>query len=270
MYRNCYLQWRAVLVFAVLAMGGLHATHAGETVRVCTNQESTGTTTMRLAMHLMTQVRMQFPAIIFEYTALPWKRCLFKAEQGEFDAVLTASFLPERAKRLVYPHNADGSLNANKRMFNLGMAMIRRAGSSVTWDGEQFVNLDGPAGVQLGYSIGEYLRTHHVEVDDGSPTVVSGLRKLSVGRIGVFVFNPFNLDAEINDASYASRLELVTNPLVQKKPYFLIFSNQYNTAQPDMPPKIWGALELARNTGTFKTLYTQQMGPALKNLDLRP
>lgn len=270
MYRNGYLQWRAVLVSVVLSMGGLHAANAGDTVRVCTNQESTGTSTMRLAMHLMTQVRIQLPAIIFEYTALPWKRCLSKADQGEFDAVLTASYLPERAKRLIYPYNADGSLNANKRMFNLGMAMIRRVGSRVSWDGEQFVNLEGPAGVQLGYSIGEYLRAHHVEVDDGSPTVVSGLRKLSAGRIGVFVFNPFNLDAEINDASYASKLELVANPLVQKKPYFLVFSSQHNTAQPDMPSRIWSAMELARNTGAFKTLYTQQMGPALKNLDLRP
>jgi polar amino acid transport system substrate-binding protein len=243
---------------------------AVDRLRVCVNQETIGTPTGDMASQLMTQVGRQLPELQFELTPLPWARCLKMAERGEFDLVLAGSHSPERAKLLSYPQKADGSVDNGKRMFNLGFAMIRRVGTKIRWDGERFQHLDGPVGAQHGYSVVEYLRAQHVEVDQGSSTILSGMRKLIAGRISAMIVNPFNLDAQIHEPEFEGKLELLANPLIQKKPYFLVLSNPLNASRPEMGPKLWNAMEVARNSLEFTNLYSRYLDKAQPGLRLKP
>jgi polar amino acid transport system substrate-binding protein len=140
----------------------------------------------------------------------------------------------------------------------------------VQWDGERFLHLDGPVGAQHGYSVAEYLRTQEVDVDQGSSTILSGMRKLVAGRISAMIVNPFNLDAQIRDPEFDGKLELLANPLIQKKPYFLVLSNPLNASRPEMGPKLWNAMEVARNSLEFSNLYSRYLDKAQPGLRLKP
>jgi polar amino acid transport system substrate-binding protein len=263
-------RWRWLASATLVALGYAAQARAVEVVRVCTNQETIGAPTGELASQLMAHVARQLPELRFEYTPLPWSRCLKMAERGDFDAVLAGSYSSDRAKSLAYPQKADGSVDASKRMFNLGFAVIRRVGSKVTWTGNQFSHLDAPVGAQLGYSIVEYLRSQQVEVDVGSSTVISGLRKLNAGRISAMVVNPFNFDALLHEPEFAGKLEMVVDPLIQNKPYYLILGNAFVAAHPEQPPKIWKAVEGARQTAEVGNLYAKYLGQTQSGLRLKP
>jgi polar amino acid transport system substrate-binding protein len=254
----------------LVALGWAAQARAGELVRVCTNQETIGAPTGELATQLMAHVARQLPELRFEYTPLPWTRCLKMAERGDFDAVLAGSYSSDRAKSLTYPQKADGSVDASKRMFNLGFAVIRRVGSKVSWNGNQFSHLDAPVGAQLGYSIVEYLRSQQVEVDVGSPTVVNGLRKLNAGRISAMVVNPFNFEASLHEPEFTGKLEMLIDPLIQNKPYYLILANGFVAAHPEQAPKIWKAVEAARQTAEVGNLYAKFLGQTQSSLRLKP
>jgi polar amino acid transport system substrate-binding protein len=263
-------RWRWLASAILVAVGWVATVRAGELVRVCTNQETIGAPTGELATQLMGHVARQMPELRFEYTPLPWTRCLKMAERGDFDAVLAGSYSAERARNLTYPYKADGSVDASKRMFNLGFAVIRRVGSKVVWTGSQFNHLDAPVGAQLGYSIVEYLRSQQVEVDVGSSTVASGLRKLIAGRIAAMVVNPFNVEALLYEPEFEGKLEMVVDPLIQNKPYYMILGKGFAAAHPELAPRLWKAVEAARQTAEVGNLYAKFLGQTQSSLRLKP
>lgn len=244
--------------------------NASTIVRVCLNQEMHGRPTGVMSNQLLALVGRQMPELQFEFTPLPWARCLKMAELGQFDAVLAGSFTPERGKSLAYPLRTDGTLDVGKRMFNLGFVLIRRTGSKVNWNGERFANLDGPLGAQSGYSVAEYLREQKIEVDDGNPTVQGGLRKLLARRISGMIINPFNFEAQLQDPEFNGKLEIVAGPLIQKKPYFLILSNQFHTSHTKIAAKLWKTIETNRNSNEFARLYSKQLEELQAGLKLNP
>jgi polar amino acid transport system substrate-binding protein len=263
-------RWKWLASAILVAAGWAAPVRAGELVRVCTNQETIGAPTGELATLLMAQVARQLPDLRFEYTPLPWTRCLKMAERGDFDAVLAGSYSADRAKDLTYPQRADGSVDASKRMFNLGFAVVRRVGSKVNWTGSQFNHLDAPVGAQLGYSIVEYLRAQNVDVDVGSSTVISGLRKLNAGRIAAMVVNPFNFEALLHEPEFEGKLEMVVDPLIQNKPYYITLGNGFVASHPELAPRLWKAVETARQTAEVGNLYAKHLGQTQSSLRLKP
>jgi polar amino acid transport system substrate-binding protein len=263
---------RAALIFIAIILCSIWSppANASTVVRVCLNQEMQGRPTGVLSSQLLAIAGRQLPELKFEFTPLPWARCLKMAELGQFDAVLAGSFTPERAKSLTYPLKTDGTLDASKRMFNLGFVLIRRTGSKVSWDGERFTNLNGPLGAQSGYSVVEYLREQKIEVDDGNPTVQGGLRKLLAQRISGMIINPFNFEAQLRDPEFNDKLEIVTGPLIQQKPYFLILSNQFYTSHAKVAAKLWKTIEITRNSKEFARLYSKQLEELQAGLKLNP
>jgi polar amino acid transport system substrate-binding protein len=269
MRRNLFTFHLALCLF-ILILAYSSSTNAMN-IQVCLNQEMQSTPTGVLSKQLMALVTRQLPDIQFEFIPLPWARCLKMAEDGKFEAILTGSYTPERDKSLAYPQKADGSLDASKRMFNLGFVLIRRTGSKVNWDGKHFSNLDGPLGAQFGYSIVEYLRKQqNVEVDDGSHTLQAGLKKLLSRRTSGFIVNPFNFERQQWDPEFNGKLEVVTGHMIQKKPYFLILSNQFYANHTDLAVKLWKAIEKSRNSSEFDRLYTKQLDELQTGLNITP
>ncbi len=257
------------LVFVVALLLGLPGAGAAQDLRICVNEEMARNDTGRIAEELMAGVRRSLPSLRAQTTPLPWPRCLKLAELGEFDAVLVGSHSPERAKTLAYPLRADGSLDASKRMFNLGFVLVRRTGTPVSWNGERFLNLDGPIGVQRGYSVIEFLRERQLAFDDGITAVQIGLQKLLLGRVAGLLVNPFNLELDELPSELKGKIE-VAGPLIQAKPYFLILSRAYAQANPEFARRLWAAVEQARGTPEFKRSYARRLDGLQDGLNLSP
>ncbi len=264
------IRWLLTVGSLVGVLGFSGEVLSAETLRACVNQETKGTPTGTLGNFLMAQVSRQLPEIQIEYTLLPWARCLKQVERGDFDMVLTGSHSAERAKSMAFPVKADGNPDPSKRMFNLGFAVIRRTGTKVVWDGERFVGLEGQVGAQTGYSVVDFLRAKQVDVDPSSPHVANALLKLVAGRIGAVVVNPFAMTGELREPEFAGKLELLGEPLIQKKPYFLILSNPLVAARPELAARLWKAVEQARNSTEFGALYAKQVEIPQAEFRLKP
>lgn len=55
-----------------------------------------------------------------------------------------------------------------RRQHTDGYVQVRHKGSQIDWGGHEFKHVDGRIGVQPGYSVGAFLRSCHVPLDEGS------------------------------------------------------------------------------------------------------
>ena len=66
-------------------------------------------------------------------------------ETSEADALVHASFLPERMGAMVFPMKA-GRPDVGRAVFVQNYMFYKRAGSPVAWDGKALSGADGPVG----------------------------------------------------------------------------------------------------------------------------
>ncbi|WP_171014015.1 transporter substrate-binding domain-containing protein [Chitinivorax sp. B] len=226
---------------------------------LCYNDELVASNTRELHFWMMSRLEAKFPSIKFEYNAMPWKRCLKSTETGQIDGVICGSHSPERAKVLVYPYRLDGSLDASKRMFELGYVLVRKVGTNITYDGQNFVNLNGALGAQQGYSIVEHLRAKGLTVDDSAKSAQDTLQKLVTGRVVGVLINPLDASDLGMHLAWRGKIER-TGKLVMQKPYFLVLSQPFVQKYPDLAQQLWNQTEQIRMTPDFQTHYSRHMG----------
>lgn len=198
----------------------------------------------------------------FIYQGMPWKRCLAQLKSNEVQGAIGASFKAERLEMGVYPGTAKP--DASKRLNFDRYVVIRRRDSKVSWDGKSFQHLDGPVGIQLGYSIGDHLKSLGVPVDDGSQRPNELLLKLIAGRIPAAAM----LDGEAstslnNDPKLLAQVEVLPTPLTEK-PYFLMLSHAFVKSQPQLAQNIWNAIQEVRNSAAYQKLEREAMNGAGK------
>ncbi len=184
----------------------------------------------------------------FEFVSMPWKRCLEQLKSNEVGGAFAVSFNPERLTLGEYPGGAQP--DPSKRMHVDSYMLIRRKGSSVEWDGKAFHNLNGAIGFQLGYSVGDFLRSMNVAVDEGSQRASELARKLVAGRLAAAAVGGGDA-AELMNGPMAAELEVLQVPLVEK-PYYLILSHALVKANPQMAARIWKSVEEVRNSPAYK------------------
>ncbi|UGQ48015.1 substrate-binding periplasmic protein [Massilia endophytica] len=194
--------------------------------------------------------------IVFEYRAMPWKRCLAELKANEVDGAFAVSYKSDRRSIGEFPGGA--SPDANKRMHIDRYMLLRRKGSKVGWDGKVLSNVDGAIGAQLGYSVGDQLRSLNVTVDEGSQRSDELARKLIAGRIAAAAVGGSDAVTLMN-GPLAAQLELLPKPLAEK-PYFLILSRQMVERWPEQSQRIWSAIEQARNSSAYQQLERAAKG----------
>jgi polar amino acid transport system substrate-binding protein len=187
-----------------------------------------------------------------EIVALPWKRCMAELRAGSVDALFKISFSPERAAEIgVYPMQGDKP-DPSKRLLIDSYSLYRLKGSNtVLWDGKT-LQVAGGVGAQTGFSVVELLKKTGVAVDEGGRAAESHLRKLVLGRVGAVALQTEEGDNAVqSDAEFRERIERVS-PVLVEKPYFLIFSRQFQARQPKLAASIWNGIEVARESGEYK------------------
>jgi polar amino acid transport system substrate-binding protein len=212
--------------------------------------------------------------ISFDYQSMPWKRCLEQLKANQVGGAFAVSFSRERMALGAYPGigaatgtdpGADRGagapaphVDASKRMHTDTYVLVRRRGSRLDWDGKSLRHLDGRIGVQLGYSVGDFLRAQGVPTDDGSQRADELAQKLIAGRLAGAAMGGGDA-ARLMRGPYGRRLELLPVPLIEK-PYFLVLSNALAGSQPQLAARLWNAVEEVRNGPAYRKREQQALG----------
>ena len=150
-----------------------------------------------------------------------------------------------------YPTDERGRLDEDKRLHTSIYALYRRKGSPVSWNGKEFVRLDGRIGSLSGFSIGDFIRERGAEVDETSRDPLALLQMLKHGRIAAAALQSLRADFVLQaNPQLAASIEKIELPL-EEKAYYLMLSNTYVADNPTMAKAIWTAIEQSRQS----TLY---------------
>jgi polar amino acid transport system substrate-binding protein len=259
----------AVLAFGLAAAAGAAGPAtgggalAGPVVRVCYNDQLGPPDGGHFSLQLMRAVVAAKPALRFELQPLPWVRCLILASRGDADAILGASFTPERALDLVYPRDAQGRPDDSRRLFGQGYRLLRRRGDAVDIDGQRFVELVGPIGVERGHSSASFARAGGADTDDNHPDVTAMLAKLRNGRLGgAMVAEPQY--ASLRSQSGALDGLEATPTVLQPRGYYLVFSAAFARREPILVEQLWDEAARQRDTPHIRRETALQQGAALE------
>ena len=258
--RHCGSFWRpfaATLLVLALPLSSPAADKPKEVVSLCFEaQDVLPWRTEKgdgLNFELLKMVEQRLD-IQFNYSSIPWKRCLAQLKANAVDGAFAVSYKPDRRELGEYPGGEQ--IDASKRMHVDRYVVLRKKGSKVEWDGKSFRNLDGPVGFQLGYSVGDVLRAQNLEVDEGSQRAVELARKLIAGRVAAAAVGGSDAGGLMR-GPLKSELEQLPIPIIEK-PYFLMLSHAMVASRPELAERIWRAIEQARNSAAYKKLERAQ------------
>lgn len=192
----------------------------------------------------------------FDYQSMPWKRCLEQLKNNHVGGAFAVSFSRDRLKVGAYP----GGVNpdASKRMHVDRYVLVRRKGARINWDGKSFTGVDGAIGIQLGYSVGDFLHSHNVQIDEGSQRSTELAQKLVAGRLNAAAMGGGDAAAMMR-GPMAAKLEVLPVPLIEK-PYFLILSQALVQSNPELANRIWKTIEEVRNSPAYRKLERESEG----------
>jgi polar amino acid transport system substrate-binding protein len=182
-------------------------------------------------------------------TRLPSKRVLDNLEKGLSDAALIFSYSEDRAKYADYPMK-DGKPDSARKIYNVGYAIYTKKNSPLKWDGKQFLNLKGPIGSMMGWSVSEELSKMGLKVEEVK-THKQNLEKLNLGRIEAFVGPEEVIDhlITINDYKNIEKMQ----KSFSEKPYFVIFNKKFKDNNSAIVEKLWDKIGNIRDK-TIKEL----------------
>jgi len=186
----------------------------------------------------------------FAYQTMPWKRCLAQLNANQVQGAFSASFVRERMALGVYPGGREA--DPERRLHTDTYVLVRRKGSTVDWNGRDFLNLDGRIGIELGYSVGDFLRARSIQVDEGTQRSSDLLEKLLAGRVAAAALLGGAVASHLKrDPSLAGKIEVRGPPLIEK-PYYLMLSHQFVTAEPALAERIWRTIAQVRNSPAYR------------------
>lgn len=232
---------------------------AQRTVRLCYNEQLGPPDGEHFSLQLIRALAAVTPTARFELRALPWMRCLVLVSRGDMDAILGASFTPERGMDLVYPRDARGRPDESLRLFVQGYRLLRRRGDALDFDGERFRRLVGPIGVERGHSSAVLARERGAAVDDSHPDVHSMLAKLRGGRVGGILVAEPRYATLRREPGLLDGVEAVPTALA-RRPYFLVFSRAFSQREPHLMGALWRDAARLRETPAIRQATAEQQG----------
>ncbi|MES2125986.1 MAG: transporter substrate-binding domain-containing protein [Pseudomonadota bacterium] len=253
------LGFSARMAMFCLALCGAGAAQAKDTITLCfERQEVLPWRTLNgggLNFELLNQVAARLD-LAFDYQSMPWKRCLEQLGANEVGGAFAVSYNKDRLKLGQFPPGAPA--DAKARMHVDRYVLVRKKGSRLDWDGKVLRNAEGAIGIQLGYSVGEFLRGLNMQVDEGSQRASELAQKLIAGRLAGAAIGGGDAVSLMN-GPLASQLEVLPIPLIEK-PYFLLLSHALVASNPQLANRIWKTIEEVRTSAQYKKLQREAEG----------
>ena len=182
------------------------------------------------------------------FTPLPWKRCLFLAKQGDIDAVVSASYKPERSAYLIYPPDAATHPLSRWRITQVDYAIVVPYDCNYKFDGK-ISGLPEPVRVPLGYAIADDLRKQGLTVHTSVDTRLC-IRQLAQSGRGVVVTPSLNARYFMQNKTFREKLKILPDPLISKS-YFMVFARSSEKADLAVITSIWNEIERLRNDTVY-------------------
>jgi polar amino acid transport system substrate-binding protein len=174
----------------------------------------------------------------------PGKRVLAEVAASEHTGALMFSYSPERQKSTVFPLDASGHVDSERRLARLYYYLYRMSDSKLEWDGKRLKNLQGAIGVNLGYAVAADLQALGAKVEE-VPTTAQNLEKLRLGRIAAYAMHDFGVDAALRAPQY-SKVERMPIAL-SVRDYYLTFSPRFYREHKALAERIWEELPRSRD-----------------------
>ena len=191
----------------------------------------------------------------FNYSHMPWARCLYKLKNNEADAIFHASYTAERRQYGVYPE-MNGEEDKDRYLVNQTYYIYKRKGSALEWDGESFSNLIRPVGAIIDFSVVKDLKKNKLEVEEVAG-IRANLNKLLSGRIDAFINYASQTDAVLaKDEKFRQNIEKVDLPY-RKKIKHLLFSKEFYNTNPELVEQIWHELAMLRSSGQYQKILAR-------------
>lgn len=174
----------------------------------------------------------------------PGKRVLAEVAANQHTGAIMFSFSEERQRSTVFPLDASGKIDGERRLARLYYYLYRMADSKLEWDGKRFRNLDRPVGVNLGYAVAADLLALGAKVEE-VPTTAQNLEKLRMGRIAAYAMHDFGVDVALRAPQYA-KVERMPIAL-SVRDYFMTFSPRFYKENKELAERIWNELPRSRD-----------------------
>ncbi len=174
----------------------------------------------------------------------PGKRALAEVAANQHTGAIMFSFSEERQQSTVFPLDASGKVDGERRLARLYYYLYRMSDSKLEWDGKHFRNLDRPIGVNLGYAVAADLLALGAKVEE-VPTTAQNLEKLRMGRIAAYAMHDFGVEVALRAPQY-SKVERMPIALTVRD-YFMTFSPRFYKENKELAERIWNELPRSRD-----------------------
>jgi polar amino acid transport system substrate-binding protein len=194
--------------------------------------------------------------VTIQLSPMAWKRCLSELQAGNMHGAFPSSFKADRLPMGVYPMTGDKP-DQTRRVHITSYSLYVVKGSTATWDGSAFKNVNGAIGIQTGYSIGDFLKKNNVSVDDANKSSLDILKKVQLGRLGGAALQTNQGDAILKaNADLNGKIQKITVPL-EEKAYFLMLSHQLVKSNPKFSQEIGEKMKTVRDSSAIKKAIEQ-------------
>lgn len=179
-----------------------------------------------------------------EYVRFPGKRVLHDIKKGTVDGGFIFSYNTDRAEYAEYPMK-DGQPDRSRRIATIGYYFYRLKDSTDKIDIDTLRQSRQMVGAHLGYSIVKVLKEKEINVHEVK-TTEQLFRMLRSHRLTTVAIQDTIAEKFLKEKNWTN-IERVS-PAIVTKDYYLIFSQQFMTSNPDLPDQIWQALIGARQS----------------------
>ncbi len=188
----------------------------------------------------------------------PWKRCLQDIKNGKYDAIISASYKPERAEYILYPDDAAIREKSVWRITQVEYVVITNFDEPYTFYGD-LKSLPQPVRAPLGYSIVDDLKSAGIKVFEAPDTMDCVTRLVKSGR-GSFIAPPQNaMDLQLEE-EFKGKLKIHPNP-IKSKSYFMGFAVKNQKLDRKSIRAIWNEIARLRENQSFmKALFNKYKG----------
>jgi len=181
----------------------------------------------------------------FIFVREPGVRGLKKLAVNKVDLLLFASYNKDRDKIAVYPKK-NGVIDSSKKSMELGYYLYTLKDSNLSWNGKEFLNLNGKIGTTRGYSIIKFLRKLNIDISESNSNEIDILKLLKHRVVGV-VNQSSKIDLYLKKHPEIALKIKKVYPAIQKKPYYIIVSKKFYKNHKKLAIQIW---ELMKNLDT--------------------
>ncbi|OUR90259.1 hypothetical protein A9Q81_19895 [Gammaproteobacteria bacterium 42_54_T18] len=236
-----------VLILSVYSEGANANSAEGKAISICSDSNywfpytfDENGTSKGLHVDLVTNAlaKLGIKAVI---EPLPWKRCLFSAKKGQYDAVISASYKKGRAEYLYYPDDAALGGVSKQRLTQVEYTILTLKNDAFDFDGD-FSKIPEPVRVPLGYSIADDLTKKGLFVQTSTKGIYNSLRNLVNHKTGSIVTTKDFATLVAKDESIGLH---VSSMPIKSKSYFMAFSKK-TALTGDERAGIWDVIAAVR------------------------